>query len=278
MNLLSYIKIIRPLNFLITFLSVIGGGFIAVRETSNFPLGILIIAGLSAALIGSAGNVINDYFDLEIDRVNRPERAIPSGAISQHAALIYGNILFFLGIFLAAEISIPLFLIAFFTSLLLFIYSYKLKRLPLIGNITVAFLTGLVFIYSAIAAGNWAGGIVPFVFAFEINLIREILKDIEDIEGDRLNGLKTLPVSIGKDFSKKLIFILTLILLITTPVPFFVFEYNTLYILLIILFVDVPLLYFLVSLQKEKSNIRKLSNSLKYLMLLGLATMIIGVL
>ncbi len=278
MKIVPYIKIVRPLNFLITFLSVIGGGIIATRQTSGLSFGVLIIAGLSAALIGSGGNVINDYFDLEIDKVNRPERAIPSGAISERSALIYSFVLLFSGIFSAGSISLALLSIAIFTSFLLFLYSFRLKQLPLVGNITIAFLTGLVFIYAAIAAGNWAGGIVPFVFAFEINLIREILKDIEDIEGDRSNGLKTLPVSKGKHFSEKIIYILTLILIFTTPIPFFIFEYNTVYLLLIILLVDVPLVYFLKSLQNEKTSIRKLSHSLKYLMLFGLAIMIIGVL
>ncbi len=278
MNIVPYIKIIRPLNFIITFLSVIGGGFIAIRQVSDFQIVFLLSAGLSAALIGSGGNVLNDYFDLEIDRVNRPERAIPSGVISPNAALIYSSVLIVLGIFLAAKVSWILFIIATATSLILFLYSYKLKRLPLAGNITVAFLTGLVFIYAAISVGNWFGGIVPFIFAFEINLIREILKDIEDIEGDSSNGLKTLPISMGEAFSIKLIFVLTIILIITTPVPFFVFDYNIYYLILVVLLIDVPLFRFLLLLQKDKANIRRLSNGLKYLMLLGLVIMVIGVL
>ena len=125
--------------------------------------------------------------------------------------------------------------------ILLFIYSATLKKLPLIGNITVAFLTGLAFIYGGFASGNPVAAIVPAVFAFLINLIREIVKDIQDIEGDTKAGVITFPIKFGFKKSKILILIITISLILYTLYPFITELYKIEYFIVVMVFVN-PLL------------------------------------
>ncbi len=108
--------------------------------------------------------------------------------------------------------------IVLFSILILFVYSKFLKQIPLIGNITVAFLTGLVFIFGGVVVENPIAAIVPAVFAFLINLIREIVKDMEDVEGDNKVGVITFPIKFGIQKSKIIILIsaLTLYFLLYT--------------------------------------------------------------
>lgn len=106
-------------------------------------------------LVTAAGNVINDYFDAEIDAVNRPKRPIPSGAIGKKPALVYAGILFFLGL-LVSWFTTPLcFGIALFNALLLVAYAYRLKSTPFFGNVAVSYLAASIFLFGgAFPGGN----------------------------------------------------------------------------------------------------------------------------
>jgi len=274
----ALIKIARPGNFLITILSVLGGGFIALQSFSGFPFADLFAASLAAGFIAAAGNIINDYYDFEIDKINRPERPLVSGEITKRAALKYYIALNGLGFLFAGYISLTILAIVLITASLLFVYSFKLKRVPFAGNLLVAFLTGFVFIYAGIAAGNAAGGIIPFFFAFLINLMRELVKDIEDYEGDSVNKIKTVPIVKGISFTRKIISALILLLIISSPLPFFYFNYNFEFLLLILFLIDLPLVNIFIRLNSDSPDYRKLSLQLKTLMILGLGILIIGVL
>ncbi len=202
---------------------------------------------------------------------------MPSGAISKENAIRFYLLLNLLGLFSAWLVSFTPFVIVVLTVFLLFLYSFKLKNIPFLGNVTVSFLTGFVFIYSAIVVGNPIGGVVPFLFAFEINLIRELIKDIEDIKGDKLNRLKTLPIIKGIDFTKKVISVLILLLIVSSPIPFVFAGYNRYFLFLIIIAIDIPLVAMLMELRNEEVEYSKISNRLKTLMIVGLGILIIGV-
>src|SRR5512137_2165578 len=161
---------------------------------------------LAVFLITGAGNAINDYYDREIDAINRPGRPLPSGRISPAAAWRYSLALFLAGSFLAGLVnSICLFLAAF-NSLLLFFYARNLKAMPLSGNITVAFLTGSTFLFGGAAAGmqGLVANQVPFLLSFLVSMSREIAKDIEDMAGDLAGGARTLPILAGERLSRAL--------------------------------------------------------------------------
>jgi geranylgeranylglycerol-phosphate geranylgeranyltransferase len=157
-------------------------------------------------LITGAGNAINDYYDREIDAINRPGRPLPSGRISPAAAWRYSLALFLAGSLLAGLVnSICLFLAAF-NSALLFFYARNLKAMPLSGNICVAFLTGSTFLFGGAAVGmqGLMTNLVPFFLSFLVSMSREIAKDIEDMAGDLAGGARTLSILAGERLSRAL--------------------------------------------------------------------------
>ena len=114
--------IIRPLNILITFISVIVGGIIALK--SNLIPQLLLLAAISESLTFSAGNIINDIFDLEIDKINRPDRVLPKGDITKNLAGIIYLLFVLLAIYISYNINPLVFKIILITNIILFLYSF----------------------------------------------------------------------------------------------------------------------------------------------------------
>jgi geranylgeranylglycerol-phosphate geranylgeranyltransferase len=276
-NLIHYITILRPLNFFITFLSIHLSVIIA-NKSSAFSVE-AFLGALAGSLIGGAGMVINDYFDVEIDKVNRPERPIPSGKISLKSALVYYFVLNFIALVLVSQTNIYAFVIALISVFVIFFYSYKLKSKGLIGNFVVGFMTGLAFIFGGAIGENVVPLLFPFIFGLLINFAREILKDVEDIEGDRIKNLQTFPIVYGEEKSLKIFTFLIVLTIISTLLPYFLGIYNVFYLLIILFIVDLPLVYAIrVILDKpEKDQLRKISNLIKYEMIAGLIAIFIGV-
>jgi geranylgeranylglycerol-phosphate geranylgeranyltransferase len=221
------------------FAAIIG---LAVARGDD-PLAITLTF-LAVFLITGAGNVINDYYDRDIDAINRPKRPIPSGRISPKWAWNYSLALFVIGCLLAGLVNQICLLVAAFNSVLLFFYARNLKATPLMGNLCVAFLTGSTFLFGGAAAG--AAGLlanqIPFLLSFLATMSREIAKDIEDIEGDRQGGAKTLPILAGEKASAVLAAIFAL-----AAVAFSLFApFGRIYLGIAI----VADLFFLVSMQK----------------------------
>ncbi len=273
---LAVIKIIRPVNVIITFATISVAGLICSTESIHTVK--ILLASFSGAFVAAAGNVINDYFDVEIDKINRPERVIPQNLLTKKDALVLFAVLKFFAFYLALKIGSAAFVIVIFTSILLFLYSVKFKKIPLLGNFTVAFLTGLAFVYVAVSAGNWTCGIFPAIFALLVNFAREILKDIEDMEGDGKIGISTFPLKMGIEKSVLLISIITAFLIILTPIPYFLKIYNIQYFIFILIIVDSLFVLFIKELNRKNGteNIRKLSNLLKINMVLGLTAIYLG--
>jgi geranylgeranylglycerol-phosphate geranylgeranyltransferase len=181
----GYLEIIRPKNCLMAAFAVLIGSFLVLKldllevwEPVAFAMG-------AAFLITGAGNAINDYFDVEADRLNRPDRPIPSERVSVRGALAFSIILFIAGILLAAFTSMLTFGIAIFNSLVLIFYSWSLQHKTFFGNFTVGYLTGSTFLFGGAAVGNIQ---LPLIFGLLAGLAtvsREIFKDLEDIEGDK---------------------------------------------------------------------------------------------
>ena len=139
----AIIELTRPVNVIITFMVV----FVAVLICSNsFQFTTtLVLACLCASLVAASGNIINDYFDVEIDRINKPDRPIPSGRISRNEVLILYTIFSSISLYLAYVISIPAIILVSITLLLLFLYSLVFKSIPFLGNLVVSLCTGLAF-------------------------------------------------------------------------------------------------------------------------------------
>jgi 4-hydroxybenzoate polyprenyltransferase len=242
----------------------------------------------------AAGYMINDIFDLKSDLINKPQKVIVANQFSVETAqqmyLITNTLGIILGIGLSLSMQKPTHAFIFIgASLLLYFYSKKLKSKPLIGNITVSFLVALsiVILYFFdlnFAIQNEAQQLVIYVilllscFAFFLNLVREIVKDIEDIKGDYNMKMNTLPILLGVSRTKKIAAFLCLFplgLLLFTVVKYAsIYKFTVLYLLLFTMF---PLLYVAVKLlsAKTKKDFKKLSIFLKIIMFLGINTLLL---
>ncbi len=194
----------RVLNALTAGGVVILGGFLTPAY-----IGIHVyLAALSVAIITIAGNLINDYFDVKTDEINRPDRLIPSGRLTRKQALLISTFLFTLGNILLTIVDLNLLKIGLAATFMLIIYTPILKKRPLIGNITVALLLSFTIIAGALASGaflNLKNAILPSLLIFFLSLPREILKDGEDFIGDRKAGLRTFPVVFGIRRTRQLV-------------------------------------------------------------------------
>lgn len=275
-KILAYIKITRPLNVLITFLVVVVA--ILISQTYEIDIAKIIFASLAAAFVTAGGNIVNDIYDIETDKISHPNRVIVQGLMSKKEAVILYNIFNTLAIIISSRLSDLLLVIVLISIFILFIYSYSLKKLPLIGNLTVAFLTGLAFIYGGFAADNPVAAIVPAIFAFLINFIREVVKDIQDVEGDKIAGTITFPIKYGFQKSKLIIILLTFSLILYTLYPFINQFYKIEYFVIVMIFVN-PLLILSLKIlfdTNKANNLSIVSNLLKLNMILGLAAIYLG--
>ncbi|MBZ0182825.1 MAG: geranylgeranylglycerol-phosphate geranylgeranyltransferase [Melioribacteraceae bacterium] len=270
-----FIIITRPVNFAISFLSLIVAGLICNNNQLNLNI---IFAAVSAAFVGSAGNIINDYFDIEIDKINRPNRILPSNKLSLNEAQTEFVVLNIAAVILSFFINNYALIIVIFSITVIFAYSAYFKKIPLLGNIVVSFFTGLAFIYGGAAVENISAAVIPAVFAFTTNLIRELIKDIEDIKGDAANNVFTYPSKHGINKTKYLILSLTIMLMILTTIPYILEIYKIEFFLIAMSFIN-PL--FLLMLKRlfendELSNMKSSSRIVKVNMIIGLIAIYVG--
>ncbi len=150
----AYLEIIRPGNAVMGVIAVVLMAIIG--ENYNLPI---ILGGIAVFLAMGGGNVINDYFDHKIDAINKPNRPIPSGRISLKNAKLYAYLLFLLSIIIGFIISylvnslIPG-IIVIISLLLMYYYAYTLKKIAIIGNMSISILTGLCFIFGGFIIGS----------------------------------------------------------------------------------------------------------------------------
>lgn len=276
-KIIAAFKIIRPINAVIAFVSVIVAAFFcSPEEIAWFSV---LLASFAAAFTLSAGNIINDIYDLGIDKVNRPERPLPSGKISKNSALILYFLLIAASLILSWFINLYAFIIVIIATILLVLYSKFLKRVLFVGNILVALLTGLVFIFGGVAVRNPSAAIIPALFAFLINFIREIVKDMQDVDGDKNAGVNTFPIRYGFQKSKILILLITFTLILYTLYPFVARLYKIEYFIIVMIIVNPILVFSLKILFKDRSikNLNMISNLLKLSMVFGLIAIYLGV-
>ncbi len=266
----------RPLNALITFLGVFAAGYIAGAKADDYP--ILLLAAFAAALISSSGNCINDIFDVEIDKVNKPSRAVAAGLITENEASTYSTGLAGSGLMMSAFCGALPFIIALVTILLSYAYNASLKRIPLVGNLTIAIMTALVFVYGAAVLSRPEYGFIPAAFALLTNFAREILKDIEDMEGDESQRVITYPLYAGVRPALVLVTAVLVSVMILALLPGLLHVYSDIYLRIVLPGVDCAFIFFIVSmwLRPTKENIGLVALLLKYDMLIGMAALALG--
>jgi geranylgeranylglycerol-phosphate geranylgeranyltransferase len=188
----------------------------------SFPFLDAGLVFLVVFLISGAGNSVNDYFDIKIDSINRPERPIPSGRVKLSEALYLSYLLFGFGSLLAFSINQFCGFIALFNSLLLIFYAKTLKGTPLLGNLSIGYLTGSTFLFGASVFGSEGlrALFVLFVLSALAITAREIVKDIEDMEGDKMEGADTLPLRIGAKKASYLAVLIGFLAVLLSPLPY----------------------------------------------------------
>ena len=268
-----YLEIIRPGNAILALISILLMAIITGVFTSP-----VLVACIVVFLATAYGNVVNDYFDHKIDAINKPERPIPSGRISLKNAGYYalalallGNILAFLLLGLLPE------LIVLISTLLMFYYAHTLKKKLLIGNFLISFLTGLSFIFGGIVVGATIPSIYLGFYAFLTSMMREIVKDMEDVKGDRLEGAHTLPIAYGMKTSSFLAASFMIFASITSPILYFM-GILTIWFLPILFVAIIIFLSAALSILKDRSseNAQKISKRVKIGMMITLISFAAG--
>ena len=195
MSLPGFYRIIRPANSVVAGLAAALAYLLA---TGTLVPGVILPVAV-VILVTGAGNTINDYFDLPIDRINRPARPLPSGQITPGQALWFAAFLFVAGIGISLFTTPICIFFAVVNSVVLITYAARLKTTPFLGNVAVAYLSGSIFLFGGGFAGlaGLFNNIVIAVMTFLAMVAREIMKDAEDVPGDLTKGAKTLPIIYG---------------------------------------------------------------------------------
>ncbi|MCK4662666.1 MAG: geranylgeranylglycerol-phosphate geranylgeranyltransferase [Bacteroidales bacterium] len=263
-------------------------------QLSNFDFLILV---LSTVFLAAAGYIINDYFDRKIDMLNRPSKVIVGKKVNQRTVMIWHILLnifgVLMGIYLAYITKLHILILVYFIVAGLFwYYSTTYKRQFLIGNIIVSFLASLVplqvVLYEIVLLNQaykeiliqyqmdftnivyWVGGFS--YFAFISNLIREIIKDTEDFEGDNAYGRNTMPVIIGIPFSKFVVIILILFTNLSLAYIYhkFLNDNITFWYFLITLIIPFFTTIYLIIRAINKRDYHIISTLVKFIMLFGI--------
>ncbi len=274
-HLKNFYLLSRPLNVLIAFLSIEIGALLANGGLLSLPV---LLAALTAGFTMAAANIVNDIYDIDIDRINKPRRLLASGRVSVKLAAVYALTATMIAWLLAALNGWTMFFVAVLIAVLLYFYDRILKRTVLWGNLAVSLCGGLAFIYGAMAAGRWQMGVIPFGFAFLFHLGREIIKDMQDLKGDRAAQALTFPARFGMRASVMLVTLVFLLLVVFTILPYILSIYNKEYLYAVLFGVDSVLIVVSIVLwfKTEPAVLGKLSHVLKLDMIIGLIALYIG--
>jgi len=269
-SLWRHIELLRPLNLLTSAFAMVVCASImdGINDIITLSLTILVVVCYNAA-----ANAYNDVVDFKTDMINRPRRPLVTGAVKIKTATILSTVLFIAGSIFALKLHPMATFIAIGLALpTLIIYSKKLKGTPLIGNIAVAATLSLSFIFSGAAFGKIEMMIIPAALAFGLTFVRELVKDMADIEGDTLAGLNTYPVKVGLIKSANTVIGAALIIGIGAFIPFLNNYYGFPYLLILVLGVEIPLAMIVFSFLKTPAikQAKRFSEVLKFSTIAGL--------
>ncbi len=237
----------------------------------------IVLSMIVVGMVASGGNVINDYFDVEIDRINKPDRPIPSGKVTPRQAKIIALGSFIIGIGLSILLGPIPFMLALITSILLYLYAMSLKKSGVYGNVIVSLANGLAIFYGGVSfmQGQWLIRVaLPSFYSFFLTLVREFVKGIEDYNGDKVNGVKTLAVTMGIDRTWIISKILLVVLIIISPIPL-LFGFNFLYLALLVALL-IPSVIISIIQRPSIASAAKARSYLKVSMLSGIIAFLLG--
>lgn len=269
----AFVQLIRPLNCVMGGVGVlvgmiVGGGL----DVLDDPFAVLIASSV-AMLYMVGGNTLNDFFDLETDSINHPERPLPSGRIGPRTAVAISMAVFIIGTLIAALLSLEAFFTAAVAAMLLVSYEGWLKRTGLPGNLSISMLVGMLFLFGGFAVDGISGGERTWVLAMLATLAslgREIIKDVQDMEGDR--DRRTLPMAIGAARAKAVAAISVVVAVVLSPLPVHPFAVLGQIYLPLVIVADSIFIYAIMTFKSPG----KASSLLKYAMFVALLAFIAG--
>ena len=307
---MTFLRLIRYKNLIMVLLTMVLVKYGLINSQSRpgaLTDFMFLMTAFSIICLTAAGYIVNDILDQKADRVNKPKKVFIGDRISAKNAWILYMILTLIGILSclyvteATYLSYGYLIVYVVTSVLLYLYSSHLKKLPLLGNLLIAcFCAGIILVIFKLdytdkenATGFWnqfndilnnieVGLMMTYymIFSFVTTLIREMIKDIEDIDGDHSMNMKTLPIVLGRRRTRNIIIflsILFLFFLIGVILPFFEDSDGLLLGLYFSLFTFLPFLYFTYKLwsAKRKKEFHFLSNLMKFIMFTGILSMVL---
>ena len=274
--LLASIKLLRPVNVLLGGATVI----ICAIMIDGLSKANLIIKGVIIVMaFTGAANALNDYLDLDIDKINKKKRPLVAGHLTPKFALNLSIVLNVLGIVIASATSKPAMIISVGIALPLIIaYNCWLKGTILFGNLAVSLIIAITFLFSGSLFNELEKMVLPALLAFCFTFVREFIKDMADEQGDREMGLNTLPVKLGLLTSAKIAISMIIVLLFVITLPYLMGFYNKNYLFISLIGIGIPLAYIISLLIKMPSsnNCIKASRLLKVCTLIGLIAIYIG--
>lgn len=276
--LVGFLKLIRVFNLLIiSFTQYMVAIFLIGPKKNWYETLIdtkLFLVVVSTFLVAAAGYIINDYYDVKIDAVNKPKRMVIDRIIRRREAMLLHFVLSFLSVLLACAVSFKIGAITVISAFILWYYSNDMKRKAFMGNLAISLLTGLALWVIAIYynKGYEYVGIYA-TFSILISLIREILKDMEDIKGDESFGCRTLPIVIGVRNTKRVVYVISILLVVYHFVVAYFYQIQLLKILAYFMFIIIGLFNFYVYRADTRKLFSELSFACKLIMLGGVLSM-----
>jgi len=269
----SFFKVTRFGNLVIIGFAQYFTSALLIDRQTIYDFRLLLLA-TATVFIAAAGYIINDYYDVKIDYINKPDRVVIGKSITRRYAIMFHVVLSILGILIGLFLSWRIAAVNILSVFLLWLYSNNLKRLPFIGNFTVALLTASsIYVVDVLYRTHNSMVVIYAVFAFFMTLVREIIKDMEDLKGDNTFGCKTLPIVWGIRKTKVIIYIILAVFTITVLVLNQLYEALPFQYYLIFLFTPLLWLFYRLLRADMKKDFSWLSTFCKVIMLLGILSM-----
>jgi len=272
--------LVRAHNCVIAAISVWVGQYLTPAAAARPPD---MAAMLAAFFVCGFGNILNDILDIDTDRINHPHRPLPAGKIGLRCARLSAAVFLFLAGCAMIGLGNAGRVIAVMAIVLLILYNVRLKHIAYLGNLTIAVLGGLTFILGGVRDGFGAaialpGPLIPAFFAFLMHFGREIIKDIQDVSGDRASGSHTSPVQYGPLIPLISAYAIYLLLTAATVAVYVPGWFTALffYINLFCLYLPVLMQFFWLGLHPTTDKCRTVSFLIRLEMLPGLAALVIG--
>ena len=222
------IKVVRPVNLLITSAGVWLGARLSDPQGIQLMLPFAIAAAVALA---AAGNAHNDWTDADKDRLNRPDRPLPAGLLERSTLLLLIAVVLAVGLVALLFLTSLHALVFGLNALGLILYNHWGSRRPLIGNLVVGALVGSTVIFGALETGINDRVVVAAAFAAAATLARELVKDVQDMEGDRAAGARTFAVLAGGHITGRIVNLVLCLLVPATLLPFILLDFGGTYLL-----------------------------------------------